>query len=499
VKQTARQTAAIAARQLLSKVAATVARISALQSVPIVGQILGAISTVSLSISVGLLASGTAFEKDAPGDWTWNDLPEGGRVAIEAIPGIGDVFGILGNFLAFRTGCPPGMRNENGLCYEPPHPGFHCEAFLCYAGNDAYAGGFDALSDTPAHMTKRILTDTGTIPDRCRPGQVKSGAFCYDDIPGYHNVAGVAWQQCPAGTTDTGVRCEDVHGGGVGRIPDKKGCGDFPWISNCRDDGTSLWSDIRCNTWWDGCCHRGLFGECYGCVRTNCGGSGKIEVPLWNRQSCRPDEEMRDGLCYERCRDGYRREGLLCTRSFTKDSKVLPPHEAVCPDDMVNIAGLCYRKDLPAGYTRKAVGTLDQSCPADRPEWRGYENFRGTEDVGVSCQRATYTRKPFPAFSIYAMRKIEPPPEQPDPPLPVLCNTLTADDNRPEAERTLCRRTECNYDSILTADGLTCVKKCNDGYDFNFANRQCEKVNADGVVESYDNAAGVVDVQYDFV
>jgi hypothetical protein len=208
---------------------------------------------------------------------------------------------------------------------------------------------------------------------------------------------------------------------------------------------------------------------------------------------------MIGGLCYQKCRDGYRRDGLLCTRSFTKDSKVLPPHEAVCDDSKTSIAGLCYRKDLPAGYTRKVVGTLDQTCPADRPEWRGYENFRGTEDIGVSCQRATYTRKPWPMFSIYAMKKVEGPPEQPDPPLPPLCSTLSPDDNRPEEQRMLCRETVCNGDSVLTADGLHCVKKCNDGYEYNFANRRCERVGQDGTVDSYDNSAGVEEVQYNFV
>ena len=76
---------------------------------------------------------------------------------------------------------------------------------------------------------------------------------------------------------------------------------------------------------------------------------------------------MIDGLCYNTCMPGYTHQpGMpyLCTRSFTKNSYIIPPQAGICKDSDENIAGLCYRRELPAGYTRKVLGTLDQSCPA---------------------------------------------------------------------------------------------------------------------------------------
>lgn len=102
---------------------------------------------------------------------------------------------------------------------------------------------------------------------------------------------------------------------------------------------------------------------------------------------------MRDGLCYEDCRPGYRREGLLCTRSFNKRTEIQAPRELKCPrtaragvaagvvewDEETNIAGLCYGK-VPPGYSRKLLGTLDQDCPP------------GSTDFGVGCTRQAYNR-----------------------------------------------------------------------------------------------------------
>jgi hypothetical protein len=70
----------------------------------------------------------------------------------------------------------------------------------------------------------------------------------------------------------------------------------------------------------------------------------------------------------------------MCTASYTKDSKVLPPRPSKCPADKVEIAGLCYKKDIPTGYIRKLLGTLDQVCPA------------GSTDFGVGCTRESKWR-----------------------------------------------------------------------------------------------------------
>ena len=506
-KQAAKEVATVAGKKLAAKVASMVAKIGALSSTGI-GALLTPLSLVALSLSVGLAASGTSFEKDSPDDWEWNDLPEGARVAIEAIPGVGDIISIMMNFIAFKSGCPTGLEDQNGLCYEPAKPGWNCEAFLCTPTAATY--GFNPLSETNLHMTKRILMDTGTIPNRCPEGMVHGSestdaapGFCYN-MPDYGPyggtvVMGTAWQNCPPGSTDTGVRCEDFYGGGVGTIPNKRGCGDYN-ITNCRDDGTSLWSDWRCNTYCNSS-SRDALGNCWAWdLKTDCGGEGKIVKALWERSYCPDGKEMIDGLCYNGCSEGYRREGLLCTRSFTKRSDVLSPNGNLCPDGKVDIAGLCYTSDanMPQGYRRKVIGTLDQDCPADKEEWKGYAMFYPTQDIGVSCQKASYTRTPFPKFSIYGMRKREPPPDPPDEPLPGLCSTLPP---TPEgkAPTTLCRVSNIPEGYEMTPDGLNFFKKCRDGFSFKLETKECQFIDANGETEVYPNTEGFAEVEYSMV
>ena len=99
---------------------------------------------------------------------------------------------------------------------------------------------------------------------------------------------------------------------------------------------------------------------------------------------------------YNKCAEGFSRvPGLpyLCSKSFTKESRVLGPRPMKCPMKPVSgvlvdgaqrereteIAGLCY-SDIPVGYSRKVVGTLDQDCPP------------GSQDFGVGCTRQAYSR-----------------------------------------------------------------------------------------------------------
>lgn len=510
----------IAGKKLATKVAVMVAKINA-QNATGIGVIMSGLTAIALALSVGLAVAGVTFDKDDPNDWDWDNLPEGARVALEALPLFGDMISIISPFVAFKSGCAKGLVEQNGLCYEPPKDGWECEAFLCTPKSSTYDPNFSPLSETKLHMTKRIELDTGTIPSEPPAGMTKDGAFAYWKPDWATNIlAGVAWEGCRDGFTDTGIRCEDVYGGGVGTIPLRKSCGDFPDITNCRDDGTSLWSDWKCNTWSDpivcdpiGChslddCIWGRGCGCWGggCrggeVHTNCSGSGSIVKALWDLQYCPDGKENRDGLCYDKCRDGYTREGLLCTRSYTKRSEVLAPHTLECPANRsTNIAGLCYENPIREGYERQSLGLLSQKAPPDREEWKSYPMFYGTVDIGVSYQKASYTRPPFPIFSIYGKRKHEPEPPPPDPPLPSLCSSLQP---RPEGfvmtteNREVCRVTDCGADSELSGDGLYCIKKCNAGFEYNFTNKMCEKILDDGTKDAYDNSAGVFEVEYDY-
>jgi hypothetical protein len=189
------------------------------------------------------------------------------------------------------------------------------------------------------------------------------------------------------------------------------------------------------------------------------------------------------GLCQYPCPEGYTGDGVMfCKRpDYTKETRVLPPHPGICPPDRpYNISGLCYG-DPPKGWRRILLGTLDQECPADKPEWKNYENFRGVSDIGVSCQRATYTRPPIPMLKIEFKKRIDTTP----PPPPPLCSTVV-----PKHAPTVCREndmpTETNTDTVgnqtittaawaISLDGDVYYKKCKRGFDYDDQFQKCAK------------------------
>ena len=160
-----------------------------------------------------------SFEACASGEFDLSTLPNWAQAIISGIPYAGDVFDLFSGVLCFHGGCDdPDSENQNGLCYKKPLPGYKCESFLCYKQYPEFEN--NGMLHTFAHVTKKILLDTGSLPNTPPPGTVKSGLLYYKDPgPDYNVVAGVAWQKCQPGMTDTLTRCEDVYGNGIGRIP----------------------------------------------------------------------------------------------------------------------------------------------------------------------------------------------------------------------------------------------------------------------------------------
>ena len=332
------------------------------------------------------------------GEFDLGKLPDWAQAMIGAIPFLGDLFDLIGNKMCLRAGCPRDAPDESaGLCYKPCDPGFKSDgAIMCYKQYPEFES--NGMGHTITSITKKILMDTGKIPSRCGDGEVKSGALCYENVEGFTNLLGVAWQNCPAGFTDTGVRCEKLHDVGAGRIP-----GLNPCPPGEHDDGISCWRTTGqvcgddCSKGWDGCRRRGLLGECWGGCRESCSPVRVISRTAFDRgQYTAPHEDKIDGLNYNKCPEGMSHQpGMpyLCTASFTKQSRVMAPRSMKCErkakagiaagavewEEETNIAGLCYG-DIPKGYSRKVVGTLDQDCPP------------GSTDFGVGCTRQAYNR-----------------------------------------------------------------------------------------------------------
>ena len=529
-KQSAKEIAQILGRKLAVKIAQMSAKMTASSSTG-VGAILAPFTAMAIANAVALASTGTYFEKDSPDDKAWEDIDETARAFFEAIPFWGDLMSILGSYFAFKNGCPTGTYNENGLCYAPPHHDFSCEAFLCYAKASAYPNPMpmSAGGESLAFMTKGVRSEPGDIPNICPPGMEhgNSSALCYEkrDWATAGITAGTAWEACLPGMTDTGDRCEDSYGGGVGvgRVcPD--GWKATPLtceepiqtgLEPCPEGSTDVLGTChgRCCSYSWGCFQDDITKGCGDRHKETCGscitkhlidrgtlrlsGGNVIGRGAGSSMPCPAGKSPGgDHLCYDECREGFRREGLLCTRSYQKRRETLAPHGNICPDDKFdNGGGLCYTKDdrMPQGYFRRTFGLLEPRPPEDKPEWYNLENFNPTSDSPLTVKKATYTRKPYPIFSIYLMkpRKNEEPPDEP---LPPLCSSL--EDAKPGVDKVLCRE-DTPAGKEITQDGLSFYQKCREGYEFLVGTKKCSKVSEDGESkDEYDNSEGFAEVIY---
>lgn len=419
--------------------------------------------------------------------------------------------------------CPPGSRLDGVLCYNlPDWANGHITGRTQEVDVDAY---LNANPDLRERFTVNGAVDRAAVsafangPDNGARHVPRNEVRTYNTTGTDVSIlAGVAWQNCPPGHTDTGARCERVHGGGVGvqrQCPDgfhadgltcRRPPSDFahpcphyvpnavgcclcerpPTGGGCRGGNCDppRW-DGRCTYWglgnWGGC-HRP--GQCHpihcdpivlGDTRARRIDHTPLKVlaaAAGSTLPCPPGREVGyDGLCYEACGPGYRREGLLCTQSFDKRSQVLTPFSPSCPPGRIDgapfgSAGLCYRGDMPAGYRRVVAGTIEQMCPTVPPEWGPV--VENVLDIGVACQRARYERGAgqIPMGIRVKARRQELGP----PPIPPTCAEREAifgalDETGREAHvPTLCIKQPCAEDETMDATASFCVAQCRQGY-----------------------------------
>lgn len=202
--------------------------------------------------------------------------------------------------------CDDNQDKDVGFCYPKCKTGFSGHATIC-------------IEDCPQGWTDDGLT---CRKEFCGDNQYSSGGLCYDHCKdGYTKSGLICYQNCRDGYNSTLGLCTrptQSYDRGGGRIPDKRDC-----PNGQRDDGTSCWEDIHCETHWDSCLNKTFWGACLGGVTTSCSGCGCIKQRLSDRQYCRDDEEMKDGLCYKKCADGYTAGATTCTKfadSYIPDS-----------------------------------------------------------------------------------------------------------------------------------------------------------------------------------
>ena len=377
--ETAAEKAAAKVATMAARAAATASKIAAMTAKAAAMGPLGAADLLLSGIVITLQSTVKELEPEyyepvPAGLWSYAQLPDAAKAVISAIPLAGSILDLVGPLFQFGEKCPEGTHQESpgGLCFPDCPAGYKSDgAFLCYKQYDGYdQNGGNGQLHTLTSITKNIPLDTGTIPSDCGPDRDNDAGICYPKCrPGFHGVGPLCWQDTVTLGAGTPVGLEDCP-------PD------------FRNDGLTCQKDLQCtgggcHTFCDGNWNSNDGGFCHThCDPISCNDGPKTIGRLDHGGTCPEGKERIDGLCYDRCPEGYyHTPGMpyLCKRNNEPDSYDRGGSDLPGCGDKENIAGLCYGK-VPAGYTRKVVGTLDQNCP------------EGSTDFGVGCTRESKTR-----------------------------------------------------------------------------------------------------------
>jgi hypothetical protein len=113
---------------------------------------------------------------DCPkGYYQADKLPKNIKNVISIVPGIGDVFSLLGNKLCIKLGCSNDKFNKDGLCYNKCRDGYKNIGPVCWKS-----------------CNQDI--DLGTLcRNKCRDG--------------YKEISGICYKNCSSGEKDIGLAC----------------------------------------------------------------------------------------------------------------------------------------------------------------------------------------------------------------------------------------------------------------------------------------------------
>jgi len=113
---------------------------------------------------------------DCPkGYYQADKLPKSIKTVISVVPGISDVFSLLGNKLCIKLGCSKDKFIQTGLCYKRCRAGYKNVGPVCWktCGKDKDVGAL--------------------CRERCRDG--------------YKEIAGICYKNCGSGQKDLGLTC----------------------------------------------------------------------------------------------------------------------------------------------------------------------------------------------------------------------------------------------------------------------------------------------------
>jgi hypothetical protein len=316
-------------------------------------------TALTMSLSAILDLGVEDFNPCDEGDFDFNSLPMWAKMIIEQVPFVGDVYSMFGDLLCASDKCGDTEESGSGIgagfCYQPCNASFRSDgATLCYKQYPTFEN--NGQGHTITSITKKITLNTGKPLSTCSASEDKSGLLCYPKCrDGMKGVGPVCWADTIGVGIGTPVQLEDCPSG---------------W----SNDGLTCREPLS----WDGCCRRGLFNECYGCLR-----GGNVVGRLNNGGKCGSDREKIDGLCYNRCPAGWEHVAGMpynCKKSGVPLSEPRGAGSPMkCAAGEKEIAGLCYN-ECPSGSVMQSLGLCSQSCPA------------GANDFGVGCTREAYNR-----------------------------------------------------------------------------------------------------------
>lgn len=232
--------------------------------------------------------------------------------------------------------CPYVNTVQRGVeCYDPPQSGYDWSTSGgILIGKICPPGSND--SGTTCWYDRGI----GRIPDKrpCDAGETDTGLTCWVDT--YPNGVGTipTLNDCPSGSHDVAGTCwsnDDGHCDGGGCRTSCPGGGPWYNVANCHTEcdpivchPSHVTKNIGDRGSSCGANQTNIAGLCYNNCRQGyhfVGGNlcepdgGNTKKWLKDRQYCADDEEMKDSLCYKKCKPGFNAGVTIC--EFSKDLK----------------------------------------------------------------------------------------------------------------------------------------------------------------------------------